>query len=241
MWFNSDMKPHDLTGKRFNRLVAIRPVGKSHNRHVLWEVKCDCGKVHVVASDMLKSGHAQSCGCLRQELSETKGADNLRKLNTTHGMSGPLCDRDLTWVSWSMMIQRTSNPKRKEWMDYGGRGIVPCEFIRATPVNLIALIGPRMSRTYSLDRIDNNRGYHCGQCAECVQKGFSLNVRWATKKQQNNNKRNIRMITIDGVTKSEQEWCELLKVSVGTIRNEYHYPLPKIRRREPGIEFTYEI
>ncbi len=156
-------------------------------------------------------------------------------------MSGPVCARDLTWVSWACMIQRTSNPKNKAWPDYGGRGIVPCEFIRATPVNLIALIGPRPSRAYSLGRKDNNRGYHCGQCPECIQKGFKLNVGWATRKEQNNNKRNIRMIAIDGVTRSEQEWAELFKVSVCTIRKEYHYRLPRTRRRQPGIEFAYEI
>ena len=54
----------DLTGQRFGKLVAIRPVG-TKSRRVLWECACDCGKLCEVTSDHLLSGHTTSCGCSR--------------------------------------------------------------------------------------------------------------------------------------------------------------------------------
>lgn len=55
----------DLTGQRFGRLVAIRPVGKA--RSVIWEVKCDCGTVKNVAGPNLVTGNTRSCGCRQRE------------------------------------------------------------------------------------------------------------------------------------------------------------------------------
>lgn len=57
----------DLTGKRFGRLVALRPTDEREKKYVVWECQCDCGnKVHV-RSGSLTNGNTQSCGCLRTE------------------------------------------------------------------------------------------------------------------------------------------------------------------------------
>jgi len=55
----------DLAGQRFGKLVAIKPTGDKAKYGVVWECQCDCGNIAFVSSDkLLRSGHAQSCGCL---------------------------------------------------------------------------------------------------------------------------------------------------------------------------------
>ena len=47
----------DLTNQRFNYLTVIKENGRTKDRHILWECKCDCGNVVNVRSEDLKSGH----------------------------------------------------------------------------------------------------------------------------------------------------------------------------------------
>ena len=55
----------DLTGQRFGRLVVTRDtLRRNKSGNVVWECKCDCGKITIVSSDHLKSGSVRSCGCL---------------------------------------------------------------------------------------------------------------------------------------------------------------------------------
>ena len=60
-------RPKDLTGQRFNKLVALRPTEERKNGNVMWECRCDCGNSTVIRRSMLVSGKTKSCGCLRKE------------------------------------------------------------------------------------------------------------------------------------------------------------------------------
>lgn len=57
----------DLTGKRFGKLVAIKPTEqRAINNTVLWECKCDCGNiVYIPSSQLTKKDYDKSCGCLK--------------------------------------------------------------------------------------------------------------------------------------------------------------------------------
>lgn len=57
----------DLSGQKFNRLTAIKRVGKDKNR-VVWECICDCGNKCNVTSTSLISGNTKSCGCLTKDI-----------------------------------------------------------------------------------------------------------------------------------------------------------------------------
>ncbi len=74
--------------------------------------------------------------------------------------------------------QRCTNPNSQDYENYGGRGIL---FLFKNFHELVEEIGLRPSSKHSLDRINNNSHYMVG------------NVRWATAKEQANNRRNKRL------------------------------------------------
>lgn len=59
----------DLTGQKFGRLTVIRRVGYIGEKHpsIVWECKCDCGKIATVRAQSLRRGETRSCGCLSRE------------------------------------------------------------------------------------------------------------------------------------------------------------------------------
>lgn len=57
----------NLTGQRFNRLVAIEYVPVPEKQGTFWRCKCDCGNEKIIRSSVLKNGKTKSCGCLQKE------------------------------------------------------------------------------------------------------------------------------------------------------------------------------
>lgn len=57
----------DLTKKKFGKITAIYPIGKTKYKNLIWFCKCDCGNTVKIRSGSLTSGHTKSCGCLRHQ------------------------------------------------------------------------------------------------------------------------------------------------------------------------------
>ena len=74
------LKSKDLTGQRFGMLTAIKYIKTDRNRHNVWLCHCDCGNNKEVTSDLLQSGHTQSCGCLGASLGEMYIEKAVKKL-----------------------------------------------------------------------------------------------------------------------------------------------------------------
>lgn len=120
-----------------------------------------------------------------------------------HGMY-----RSPTYSSWKNMVRRCTTLSTSNAKDYIGRGIQVCERWRVFE-NFLNDMGERPPNT-SLDRIDNNKNYSSDNC------------RWATKIQQDNNKRTNLMITYQGETLSLSQWSRLLSIHPRTLCNRYH-------------------
>ncbi len=213
----SARRSQDIIGKQFGRLVVESFAGKDNKNYRLAWCRCHEGNRVKVRIAHLLSGAVQSCSCLQKEKAmETLAV--LHKQQIKHGLSGTL-----TGTTWLCMMQRCFNPRCESFREYGGAGITACSFIKASPVNLVILIGERPLAIMQLDRVNNEGHYSCGSCEECLQKGWSMNIRWATPSEQALNRHNNRMVEIDGIIKPASEWCKLLGLSK-TSKVFYNYP-----------------
>lgn len=57
----------DISGQKFNRLTAIKRVGKDKGGRSLWMFRCECGKEKVIEGNNVTSGKVISCGCFHKE------------------------------------------------------------------------------------------------------------------------------------------------------------------------------
>lgn len=108
--------------------------------------------------------------------------------------------------SWHHMIQRCENPRDKSYARYGGRGIAVCQEWRAFTA-FFRDMGPRPGAGYSIDRICNHLGYEPGNC------------RWATSKEQNQNRSNSFTVATASGSKSLAALAESHGLPAALARN----------------------
>ena len=186
----------DLAGKRFERWTVIGPrewrVSLSY-----WKCKCDCGKIKFIATNELTAKRSRSCGCLAREISRYNALK--------HGQSAtPEYNR------WRTMINRCYDPKNENYPHYGARGITVCWRWRRSLSAFISDIGRCPGPGYSLERVNNNKGYYPSNC------------RWATVEEQAVNRRSSNIWVVmgreygssaqaaraEGLTQSQiSRWC----------------------------------
>lgn len=166
---------HIPKGTIFNRLKVIKElethITASGQRKRRFRLRCECKrKVDVFIQD-LTSGKTKSCGCLNQELKESR---------TTHGYRNhPLYD------TWSNMLYRCND---MDDPDYGGRGITVCDAWNEDPRAFCdwgMLNG--WNKRLQIDRIDNNKGYSPDNCRFVTRKVNMRNTRRALLVEVNNN------------------------------------------------------
>ncbi len=146
-------------GSRFGKLLTTGAV-LPRLAKLHWECVCDCGKLVTVDSWKLRSGYTKSCGCIK-----------VKHLQSS-------INRTPEYALWISIKQRCFNRNYHHYVDYGGRGITVCKAWKDSFDTFFLAIGRRPSPDHSLDRFpDNDGNYEPG------------NVRWATRSQQQRNKR----------------------------------------------------
>lgn len=186
----------DFYGKRFGRLVVIGEAVK--NKHGQRQVlcQCDCGNKKAVIGSLLNNGTTKSCGCFK--------IDRIKETKTRHGHAtkGQVSSTFRTW--WSI-IDRCTNEKASGYAKYGAKGITVCERWLEKFENFLEDMGEKPSPKHSIDRINPKAGYSPDNC------------RWATMKEQQNNRTNNRLIFANGQTKTLMQWADDLKMSHSSI------------------------
>jgi len=177
-----------MIGEKFG-LWTVLSKAASRSGAAVFNCRCDCGTERPVLSDSLEKGKSRSCGCLQK----------------THGhASRGLGQKHHLYVTWCQMRQRCTNEKSQVFRHYGGRGIKVCDRWNDF-ANFIADMGERPPGT-SIDRIDNDGNYEPTNC------------RWATAKEQIDNRRCTVWLTAFGETRTITQWSERVGLTAHCIR-----------------------
>lgn len=176
----------EYIGMVFNRLTIISVGPPIHSKRRYWCV-CECGNGVLVQLYKMKIGHTKSCGCLHKERAV--------EANTKHKLAKLYPNE---YIIWEQMKSRCFCQANDKYDHYGGRGIsVSDEWANSFDVFIMDM-GARPNKTYSLERIDNDGNYE------------KSNTKWATKKEQAQNRRSSIWITHDGVSLVQKEWADKL-------------------------------
>lgn len=188
------------TGTRFGRLAVLSeveprlyPCGREAR---VFTCQCDCGAEKTFLLPQLRSGRTSSCGCLARE---SKATARLK-----HGDKRKNEKPAPEYVAWSAMKARCENPKHRFLKNYGGRGIKVCDRWRENYEAFLVDVGRKPSSGHTIDRIENDRDYEPG------------NVRWATRTEQQRNKRNNLLVTFRGEEMPLARACEITGIRYQT-------------------------
>lgn len=214
-------------GDHFERLVVIRetdPIVFPSGTKRQFLCRCTCGIIKPFTAQSLINGKSQSCGCRKRELASA------RAMKHGHSVGGV---RSPEHSAWHKMLQRCYNPKDRRYQEWGGRGITVCDRWRGPNgfANFLGDMGPRPSLRHSIDRFpDNDGNYEPGNC------------RWATMKEQCNNKSNNHIITFHGKTQTLTQWAEELGIHYATLEDRIRHQWPIERAlTEPVIPLQQRI
>lgn len=191
--YRNEIKPFynrkDLTGMKFGRLEVLERLGGSPTEYLCL---CSCGNTVVVRGGNLSSGNTKSCGCMRDEAIHSPRSDQLYKTRL-HSI-------------WDGMKLRCYRKKDIGWKWYGEKGVKVCEEWKDNFRNFYEwAISHEYKEGLTIDRIDSNGNYSPDNC------------RWATMKEQQNNRKSNRKVTYKGETKTATQWAEQYGLSLSVV------------------------
>lgn len=140
-----------------------------------------------------------------------------KKLNALRRKTDPVISvRDKLYNVWRGIKKRCNNPNHYAYDSYGGRGIK----LSKEWENFENFYSWSLANGYkvglTLDRIDNDSDYS------------PVNCRWATWKEQGNNRRTNIFITFNEKTQTLTMWADELGISTEMLwsrLNKYNWPL----------------
>lgn len=177
------------SGTKFGKLTVLNIDHKGTDRRYYYHCLCDCGNECVVRSNALTTGNTKSCGCLIKD-----------SRNKKHGLKNTRLYR-----IWSGMKNRCKDHNNPSFIRYGGKGVTICKEWEDFIVFYDWSMNNGYSDNLSIDRIDVNGNYEPQNC------------RWATPKEQSDNKGCNIIIELNGKKQDLQQWCDELGFKRSTI------------------------
>lgn len=179
-------------GQRFGKLTVLNGFSKpnkSGNSLSFFTVRCDCGNVYSLRTKRVLEGSSTQCNKCRIET---------RSAKADIGYKHPL------YKTWWGMIMRCACPTFTGYDQYGGRGISVCEKWKGKVADgqyceisgfhsFCEDMGDKQEGA-TIDRIDVNGNYEPSNC------------KWSNWLTQSNNRRNNKLVEIDGVILTQAQW-----------------------------------
>lgn len=209
----------EIVGKRFGCWEVlgeeVKKVGGA--TRYFYACRCICGAETLVDSYTLRSGKSTSCGC---------------NANVRHGGASKDSLTAKEYSIWEGFNARCYNPNRKNYKNYGGRGITVCDEWRGKDGFVQFLVDMGMCPDgKSLGRKDNDGPYSKTNCS------------WETIKEQGRNKRSNRRLTFKGETHILSDWALLLGIPKTTLQKRIKsgFPIEQVLSKEDLSGKTKDI
>lgn len=188
----------DLTGRKYGKLTVVS-YSETRRKLIYWDCVCDCGNTSIVYGGSLKMGYSKSCGCNKIKYST--------KIKSCHGLSG-----SRIYKIWCYMLDRCFNERKKDnfYKNWGGRGITVCDRWKDF-ANFYNDMKEGYADNLQIDRINNDGNYEPGNC------------RWATRSEQNRNRRGNRVIEYNGEIMIITDWAKRYNIPLSTLRQRISY------------------
>ncbi len=184
----------DIKGSVFGYLTVI---SIASDKPVKWICRCECGNLTIVRGNILRTGKSKSCGC--------KTGEMISKGQTTHGMS-----KSDEYSIWIGMKGRCYNKGNSGYKDYGERGISVCSRWLDKDngfENFIIDMGLRPDSNYSIERINNDKGYTPDNC------------RWETQFSQSRNHRRNHWLELNGERMVLTDWAHKIGITPSALQS----------------------
>lgn len=186
-------KLDNLIGKKFGKLTVYARAPNNKGNKAMWYCVCDCGNKKTKPVD----GYGLKSGNVRSCGCEYFISNKGRKI--THNQS-----KTRLYNIWASM-------KRRCKVDKNYKNISVCDEWQKYENFMEWAINNGYNEKLTIDRIDNTKGY----CPE--------NCRWATYKQQENNRTNNTRITYNNETHTISEWSGITGISAELISYRLHH------------------
>lgn len=186
------IKNHYTEGQKLGNLIFLnREPAVDKRCHPMAKFKCSCGKEFITRIEHVRNLRTNSCGCQTKQLAS--------KVRTIHGGSTG-GKKTPEYNSWQAMNARCYYPKHQNYERYQQLGVTVCDSWRNSFENFIKDMGLKPSPSHTIDRVDNTKGYSKENC------------RWATRSEQQRNKRDTVFLEYKGERKCLYEWAEIFNV-----------------------------
>lgn len=204
------MRLIDRRGERYERLLVIERAPNAGPKDTNARWSCRCDCGRTVVA------YGQDLAREKVKSCGCFSADKAFK----HGMS-----KTKIHSVWTSMRDRCKNPNNPSFQNYGARGIAVCPEWEEFTVFYADMGTPPSGGT--LERKDNNGPYSKANCC------------WVTRKEQLNNRRTNRMLTVFGRTQTFAQWADECGIPWTTLRSRierYGWPLEQAvtLKQQPG-------